>query len=58
MSRPTHDYAAIEVPSAGVPLPVDGGPVTRPQPELIEQLKQVSTATASAHPQAASTQIN
>ncbi|MDE0142268.1 MAG: hypothetical protein OXI80_11865 [Caldilineaceae bacterium] len=48
MSRPTHDYAAIEVPSAGVPLPIDGGPVTRPQPELIEQLRQVSTATASA----------
>ena len=48
MSRPILANAAVEIPSAGVPLPIDGGAVTRPEPELVEQLRQVSTATASA----------
>ena len=48
MSRPSHDYTTIEIPPAGVSLPVDGGPIVRPHPDLIAQLQQVSTATASA----------
>lgn len=47
MSKHTHDHTA-KIPPAGVSLPIDGGPVARPDPHLIKQLQQVSTATASA----------
>ena len=50
MPRPEPTLALPELPRPdNLELPVEGGPVTRPDPELIEQLKGVSSATASAN---------
>ena len=50
MPRPQITAPLPELPQPdNLELPVDGGPVTRPQPELIEQLQAVSSATASAN---------
>lgn len=48
MARPTPNYADIELPSADLDLPIDGGAFKRPDPDLISQLERVSSATASA----------
>ncbi len=48
MAKPDPNYSHIEIPKAGLDLPIEGGPVSRPDPNLLEQLKQVSSATASA----------
>jgi regulator of RNase E activity RraA len=48
MSRPKEVFD-IDLPTPdGVTLPINGGPVTRPSAELIEQLRDVSSATAAA----------
>ena len=48
MPRPSEWYD-IDLPKPdGIELPVDGGPVTRPDKALIEQLHEVSSATAAA----------
>jgi regulator of RNase E activity RraA len=38
----------LPVPPIAATLPVDGGPVTRPDPELVRQLHAVGSATAAA----------
>ncbi|MBI1295510.1 ribonuclease activity regulator RraA [bacterium] len=48
MSKSESDYSDIELPRSAVSLPIDGGPVSRPDPTLYKQLEEVSSATASA----------
>jgi regulator of RNase E activity RraA len=48
MAKHVPDYSTIEIPRAGVSLPIEGGPIQRPDSALLEQLKRVSSATASA----------
>ncbi|MEN9937915.1 MAG: hypothetical protein RLZZ387_4494 [Chloroflexota bacterium] len=42
-----HYISVDQLPRAEITLPISGGNVTRPEPALIEQLWQVSSATAS-----------
>jgi regulator of RNase E activity RraA len=48
MAKPDPNYSDIDLPRAAISLPIDGGPVQRPDPDLVKQLEQVSSATASA----------
>lgn len=49
MSKPTLELDNYVLPAPkNFQLPIDGGPVTRPDPSLLEELQQVSSATASA----------
>jgi regulator of RNase E activity RraA len=48
MAKPDPNYSDIDLPRAAMSLPIDGGPVQRPDPDLVKQLEQVSSATASA----------
>jgi regulator of RNase E activity RraA len=48
MAKPVPNYSQIEIPKASIGLPIDGGPVQRPDPDLLDQLAGVSSATASA----------
>ena len=48
MPRPSEWYD-IDLPKPdNIELPIDGGAVQRPDPELIERLYEVSSATAAA----------
>ena len=48
MPRPSETYD-IELPTPdGIELPIDGGTFNRPDPALIKQLEEVSSATAAA----------